>query len=131
MRLTIVKEDNLVLIDRQVQTFDLSGYELPESFWALQWQETSGEIEYTDKNNEKIDVLPDWTKLIIAEHQRLTEEQKLQQEKANQQAVYLENGQARKNRISKQKEQQFQKTIKTMQSAFKQRLKDFNKRSSL
>ena len=127
MRLTIVKEDNLVLIDRQVQTFDLSGYELPESFWALQWQETSGEIEYTDKNNEKIDTVPEWTKPIIAKHRRLTEEQKLKQEKENQQAFYLQNGQARKNRISKQKEQQFQKTMVTMQYKFKQILRELNK----
>ena len=130
MQLTIVKQDNIVVVDNQVQTFDLSGYDLLENFWALQWQEKIGEIEYTDKNNEKIDVLPNWTKPIVAEHKRLINEQKLQQEKVNQQAVYLENGQARKNRINKQKEQQFQKKIVTLQYAFKQISKDFNKRSS-
>ena len=130
MQLTIVKSDNLVLIDNQAQTFDLSGYALPENLWALQWQNTSGEIEYTDKNNETIDVLPDWTTLIIAEHQSLAEEQKLQQEKTNQQTIYIINGQTRKNRISNQKEQQFQKKIVTLQYASKQILRDFNKRSS-
>ena len=114
MQLTIVKQDNLVLIDNQAQTFDLSAYSLPETLWALQWQETRGEIEYTDKNNEKIDTFPEWTKPIIAEHRRLTEEKKLQQEKENQQAVFLQNGQVRIQRIQQQNIAQQDKNQKTV-----------------
>ena len=101
MQLTIVKQDNLVLIDSQKQTLDLSVYSLPETLWALQWQETSGEIEYTDKNNEKIDSLPDWVEPIIDEYKRLAEEQKLQKELENKKAVFLQNGQARIDRIQR------------------------------
>lgn len=106
MQLTIVKADNLVLVDRQAQTFDLLGYSLPETLWALQWQETSGEIEYTDKNNEKIDALPDWTKPIIEEHKRLAEEQKLQQEQEERQNIYAINGQVHQQRIKRKQQQQ-------------------------
>lgn len=114
MQLTIVKEDNLVLVDRQAQMFDLSCYSLPETLWALQWKETSGEIEYTDKNNEKIIALPDWTTPIIANHKLLAEEQQLQQEKENQQAIFLQNGQARIERIKRQQATQKAKEQKTI-----------------
>lgn len=116
MQLTIVKEDNLVLVDRKAQTFDLSGYSLPEDLWALQWQDNNGEIEYTNKNNEKIDVLPDWTKPIIEEHQRFVKEQTLQKEKENQQAIFLENGQVRIQRIQRKNEEQQDKDQKSVNS---------------
>ena len=106
MQLTIVKEDNIILVDGLAQWFDLSGYSLPENLWALQWQDKAGEIEYTDENNEIIDSLPDWTNAVIEEHKRLVEDQKLQQEKENQQNFFLQNGQVRIQRIQRQNEAQ-------------------------
>ena len=116
MQLTIVKEDNIILVDGLEQSFDLSGYSLPENLWALQWQNTAGEIEYTDKNNEKINVLPDWTKPIIEKHQFLVKEQTLQQEKEHQQAIFLQNGQVRIQRIQRQDEAQQAKEQKSVNS---------------
>lgn len=106
MKLTIVKEDNIILVDGLAQSFDLSGYSLPENLWALQWQYKAGEIEYTDENNETIDSLPDWTNAVVEEHKRLVEDQKLQQEKENQQNFFLQNGHVRIQRIQRQNEEQ-------------------------
>lgn len=101
MQLTIVKEDNIVLVDGMAQSFDLSGYSLPENFWALQWKDNAGEIEYTDKENKKIDAVPVWVNSIIEEHKRLTEEKKLQQENENKQSIFFQNGQVRINRTQR------------------------------
>lgn len=101
MQLTIVKEDNLVIVGGKEQTFDFSSYSLPENFWALQWKDDVGEIEYNNKENKKIDAVPVWVNPIIEEHKRLTEEQKLQQKKENQQNFFLQNGQVRINRIQR------------------------------
>ena len=114
MQLTIVKQDNLVLVDRQVQTLDLSSYTLPENLWALQWKDDVGEIEYTNKNNETIDALPDWTTPIIAEHQRLTETQRQQQEQENRQSVFIQNGYARKQRLQREQQQQSKKALQNL-----------------
>ena len=102
MNLTIVQPDNLTLIDNTPQRFDLSPFDVPENLWALQWQQESGEIEYTGQPNEPITELPGWTTPIIEEHQRLTEEQALQKEKQQREAVYLANGTARKERLQQQ-----------------------------
>lgn len=113
MQITIVKADNLVLIDGQSQAFNLSQYDLPHGFWALQWNDQSGEVEY-ENNNQFIDILPDWTKPIIAEHQRLTDEQKIQQVKDNRQVIFLQNGQVRTERIQNQQATQKAKDQKTI-----------------
>lgn len=74
MNITIVFEDNLVIINDQSQRFDLSPYSFPDAFWALQWRNDQGEIEFNGaKPNRIITQLPDWTTAIIAEHARLTE----------------------------------------------------------
>lgn len=74
MNLTIVRADDLVIIDDKPQTFDLSPYSFPADFWALQWRNDQGEIEFNNaKPNQMITELPDWTTAIIAEHARLTE----------------------------------------------------------
>jgi NAD-dependent SIR2 family protein deacetylase len=44
MRLTIVKDDNLVQVDGEGHTVDCSA--LPEDFHALQWDGAAGEVEY-------------------------------------------------------------------------------------
>ncbi len=44
MRVTIIKDDNAVVVDGEHRIVDCST--LPEDFHALQWNGTSGEIEY-------------------------------------------------------------------------------------
>lgn len=45
MKLTIIKEDNAVIVDGERHTVDCS--DLPADFHALQWDGAYGEIEYT------------------------------------------------------------------------------------
>lgn len=44
MRVTIVKDDNMVIVDGVGRAVDCSG--LPENFHALQWNGFAGEVEY-------------------------------------------------------------------------------------
>jgi len=70
MRLTIVKDDSIVIINGNFNnTVDLSA--LPTGLHAVQWYETWGEIEWVDENgraikNEKIDSLDDYQWVIDA-----------------------------------------------------------------
>lgn len=73
MKLTIVKIDNAVIVDDIGLSVNLSPFGLPATFWALQWSENSGEIEYTDKPNESINSLEPY-QAIIDEHTRLKNE---------------------------------------------------------
>ena len=52
MQLTIIKNDNAVYIDGVVREIDCSS--LNASFHALQWDETSGEIEVCDPVTKKL-----------------------------------------------------------------------------
>lgn len=113
MIVTIVKPDNLVIIDKIRKIIDLTNYELPNDFWALHWYENNGDIEYVGKN-EIIDSLPEWTNAIITEHHRLTEEQQKQQDLEEKQAIYLQNGAERQRRVEQEqlaKQQQEQQVI--------------------
>ena len=75
MNITIVCADDLVIIDDQAQRFNLSSYSFPDAFWALQWRNDQGEIEFDNAEpNQMITELPEWTTAIIAEHARLTEQ---------------------------------------------------------
>jgi hypothetical protein len=51
-----VKKDGVGYID-----LDLSSCAIPSNVRALQWQETSGWIEFWDQQNEDITALPSWT----------------------------------------------------------------------
>lgn len=44
MRVTILKDDNKVMVDGEGHTVDCS--DLPANFHALQWTDNHGEIEY-------------------------------------------------------------------------------------
>lgn len=104
MQLTIVEPDQLIIVDGKSQRFDLSTYELPENFWALQWNMDKGHIEYNlsevpDQSPDSIDNLPDWAQPILDEHERLTKEQEEQQEARARKALFIANGRARKDRI--------------------------------
>jgi hypothetical protein len=69
MRLTIIPDDNIVIIDSDNSHHPLSLDEcdIPVDVHALQWYETYGFIEYKNNNplsekqpNENISVLPTW-----------------------------------------------------------------------
>ena len=44
MKLTIIKEDNMVYVDQAALSVDCS--DLPENFHALQWDGTTGHVEF-------------------------------------------------------------------------------------
>ena len=110
MYLTIVKPDNLVLIDRQPQTLNLLDFGVPGNLHALQWQNNTGHIEYSNQPNEEISLLPKWTGAVIEEHRRMTGEQEAEREAGERQAVHFNNGSARQSRMEAQqiKQQQAQ-----------------------
>jgi hypothetical protein len=56
-----VKKDGVGYID-----LDLSSCAIPSNVRALQWQETSGWLEFWDKQNEDITALPSWTDCCLA-----------------------------------------------------------------
>lgn len=71
MKLTIVKDDNLVIIDRQPMRFDLSSFKLAENFHALQWFEDHGEEEFNDGTPNSVITDIEVYQPIIDEYYRL------------------------------------------------------------
>ncbi len=53
MRMTIIRDDNVVGINGQFRKVDLTGF--PPDVRAVQWNETTGHIEYDDGSNVEID----------------------------------------------------------------------------
>jgi hypothetical protein len=45
MNVTVIKEDRVVVVDGEALNFN---YALDSSIWAIQWNGTTGEIEYND-----------------------------------------------------------------------------------
>ena len=67
MLLTIIPVDNNVIKDKVgYLDLDLSSCGIPSNVRALQWQETSGWLEFWDKQNEDITALPSWTDCCLA-----------------------------------------------------------------
>lgn len=64
MRLTIVKDDNIIIKDNRPISVNLST--LPEDFHALQWLNDSGHIEFKTRNkaNQEISDLTPYQNLI-------------------------------------------------------------------
>ena len=61
MQLTIIPIDGTVSKDKKsFINLDLSSCAIPSNIRALQWQETSGWIEFWDNINEDITELPAW-----------------------------------------------------------------------
>jgi hypothetical protein len=60
MTLTILPSDNFCSVNGAGLHDDLTSCSVPANIWALQWDGTSGHIEFTDKNNEEISTLPSW-----------------------------------------------------------------------
>ena len=74
MNVTIVKEDKVVMIDGEAMNFDFS---LPSNVWAIQWNGTSGEVEFNDGTpNEAITDFSAYQSLVdghATEKQRLAD----------------------------------------------------------
>ena len=51
MNVGIVKEDRVVLIDGEGLNFD---FNLPSNVWAIQWNGTTGEIEFNDGSPNEV-----------------------------------------------------------------------------
>ncbi len=66
MRLTIIKEDNMVYVDKVAKEVDCS--DLPQDFHALQWNGESGWIEFVNnyKAPEQITSIEAYQKYIDA-----------------------------------------------------------------
>ena len=52
MRITIVRDDNLVIVDERAATIDVS--DLPSNLHALQWRGETGEVEFNDGTPNEI-----------------------------------------------------------------------------
>jgi len=68
MKFTLIKEDATVCVDGQtVRGMDMAG--LPDNLWAIQWDETSGEIEWSDSTettlNSTTQVIPNSENLTV------------------------------------------------------------------
>jgi hypothetical protein len=76
MNITIIKEDNVVVVDGEALNFTL---DLEEYIWAVQWNGTTGEIEFSDGTpNQEITDFTRFQYLIDAynaEKQRLADEE--------------------------------------------------------
>ena len=67
MLLTIIPVDGNVKKDGGGYiNLDLSSCGIPSNVRALQWQETSGWIEFWDQQNENITALPSWVDCCLA-----------------------------------------------------------------
>lgn len=69
-QLTIVVDDNQVIIDGVGLEINLAAFELPDNIRAVQWRNGQGEEEYNDGINRTITDLNAYT-AIVAEHRRL------------------------------------------------------------
>jgi len=76
MNVAVVKEDRVVMIDGEGMNFD---FDLPTNIWAIQWDGTTGEIEFNDGTpNETITSFLDYQYLVDAyniEKQGLADEE--------------------------------------------------------
>ncbi len=67
MLLTIIPVDGNVIKDKVGYIgLDLSSCGIPSNVRALQWQETTGWIEFWDQQNEDITSLPSWVDCCLA-----------------------------------------------------------------
>ena len=74
MNVTIVKEDKVVMVDGEGMNFD---FDLPTNVWAIQWNGSTGEIEFNDGTpNEVITDFSAYQSLVdghATEKQRLAD----------------------------------------------------------
>jgi hypothetical protein len=82
MKLTIIPIDGAVGKDGKFYNgLDLSSCGIPADVHALQWQDTTGWIEYTSAlvQNQNIIELPEWAKDCVAKWQETYETKQTQQ----------------------------------------------------
>lgn len=76
MNITIVKEDKVVMIDGEGLNFDFT---LDDNIWAIQWNGTTGEVEYNDgAPNLTLESFSDYQYLVDGyntENQRVADEE--------------------------------------------------------
>jgi hypothetical protein len=74
MNVCIVKEDKVVMVDGEGMNFD---FDLPSNVWAIQWNGSTGEIEFNDGTpNEAITDFSAYQSLVdghATEKQRLAD----------------------------------------------------------
>ena len=74
MNVCIVKEDKVVMVDGEGMNFD---FDLPSNVWAIQWNGSTGEIEFNDGTpNEAITDFTAYQSLVdghATEKQRLAD----------------------------------------------------------
>lgn len=69
MRISIITDDNCVVKDGVGYSLDLSSCGIPSNIHALQWDGSSGEIEYNDGTAQHdIDALPSWATSAVGVH---------------------------------------------------------------
>lgn len=67
MQITIIPTDGTVIEnEKSYINLDLSSCGIPSNIRALQWQDTSGWLEFWDQQNENITSLPSWVDCCLA-----------------------------------------------------------------
>lgn len=66
MKLTIIVDDGLVIIDGHALAMDLSDYTTLDGIHAVQWDGDLGHIEYKSKSNAVIDGIADFQPILNA-----------------------------------------------------------------
>ena len=92
MRLVIIKDGTVGVSGQSLDGLDLSQCDLPENFWALQWEErgaNNGHIEYDSPliENTPITALPAWANACIAVWQAEIDRQAAQQAQKIQEEI--------------------------------------------
>ncbi|EGY24603.1 hypothetical protein DA2_3219 [Desulfovibrio sp. A2] len=65
MRLTIIRDDNVVIVDGRALAVDLAG--LPDNLHAVQWDGQAGHVEFNDGTpNEKLEDISAWQSVVDA-----------------------------------------------------------------
>lgn len=99
MKLTIIRDMGLVHVDgRGHDELDLSS--VPADVHAVQWDGTSGEIEYVsnDTPNDSITSLPSWAQAIANERKAVIDAEIAEEEKAKADAkAYAESTEGKAN----------------------------------
>ncbi len=91
MNVTVVKEDKAVMIDGEGMNFD---FDLPSNVWAIQWDGTSGHIEFNDGTpNEELTDFSNYQYLVDA---HATEKQRIVDAESNR-VIPLEEYRAERN----------------------------------
>lgn len=68
MKVSIIPEDRVVVVNNFSLTLDTLPMSIPEDVHALQWDETSGWVELKNVTSEQIVELPSWAGDCIAAH---------------------------------------------------------------